>query len=225
MSGHRRIVLTSAVWTRSSARSRLPVRTTPNRSSAGNAATTNSSKSSTLPEPIARTAGCPASQGFSVALVGELAAQLQDRLRVHLTDATFGDAEHLTDLGERQALVVVEGDDDLLPLRQRVDGAREKVLRLLGLERLDRVLGLRVLERVDQRQLVAAFTADVEQLVERDDVDERHLAEDRVQVLEADAELFGNLRLRRRAMQPRLQGRVGLLDLAGLVSHRARDPV
>ena len=48
----------------------------------------------------------------------------------------------------------------------------------------DRVLGLGVLERVDQAELVALLAADAEQLVERHDVDERDLAEDRVQVLE-----------------------------------------
>jgi hypothetical protein len=74
---------------------------------------------------------------------------------VHLADAALGDAEHLADLGEGEALVVVERDDDLLALGQRVDRLGEQVLRLLGLERLDRVLGLGVLEGVDQRELVA----------------------------------------------------------------------
>src|SRR5579884_2322849 len=61
--------------------------------------------------------------GRSVARVVELGAQLQDGLRVHLADPALGDAEHLPDLGQREAFVVVEGDDDLLPLRQRVDRA------------------------------------------------------------------------------------------------------
>jgi hypothetical protein len=64
-----------------------------------------------------------------------------------------------------------------------------------------------------------------EQLVERDDVDEADLAEDRVQVLERDAELGGHLGLGRGAVQRGLERGVGLLDLAGLVAHRAGDPV
>ena len=53
----------------------------------------------------------------------------------------------------------------------------------------------------------------------------RHLAEDRVQVVERDAHLAGDLGLGRRALQLGLERGVGLLDLAGLVAHRARDPV
>src|SRR4051812_2843012 len=168
------MVLTSAVCTRSSARSRLPVSTTPKRSRPGSDATTNSSNSSsTLPEPRSTAIGCPVDMRVgSVALVGELAAQLQHGLGVHLADAAFGDAEHLADLSEGQALVVVERDHDLLAFGQCVDRAGEQILRLFGLERLDRVLGLGVLERVDEGQLVAALAANIEQLVECDDVDE-----------------------------------------------------
>ena len=46
-----------------------------------------------------------------------------------------------------------------------------------------------------------------------------------VQVLELDAELAGDLGLAGRAVQLGLEGGVGALDLAGLVAHRARDPV
>src|SRR3954447_21628343 len=71
----------------------------------------------------------PASAGGHL---GDLAAQLEHGLRVHLADARLGDAEHLTDLGQREALVVVEGDDDLLALGQLVDRPGEQVLRLLA---------------------------------------------------------------------------------------------
>src|SRR4051812_9324490 len=126
------MVLTSAVCTRSSARCGSPVRITPNRSRPGSAAATKSSKSSMPPQPRGRVAGCPAGATsskagvLSVALVGELAAQLQHGFRVHLADPALGDAEHLADLGEGQTLVVVERDDDLLALGQRVDGAGEE---------------------------------------------------------------------------------------------------
>jgi murein DD-endopeptidase MepM/ murein hydrolase activator NlpD len=56
-------------------------------------------------------------------LFSQLRAQLQDGLGVHLTDAALGHTEHLTDLGQGQALVVVQRYDDLLALRQGVDRA------------------------------------------------------------------------------------------------------
>jgi hypothetical protein len=56
-------------------------------------------------------------------LLSQLRAQLQDGLGVHLTDAALGHTEHLADLGEGQALVVVQRHDDLLAFGQRVDRA------------------------------------------------------------------------------------------------------
>ena len=117
--------------------------------------------------------------------LGQLGAQLQHRLGVDLADARLGHPEHVADLGEREALVVVERDDDLLALGQLVDRPREQELRLLRLERLDRVLRLGVLEGVDQAELVALLPADREELVERHDVDVGDLGEDLVQVLDA----------------------------------------
>src|SRR4051812_17048191 len=83
---------------------------------------------------------------MSGGLLGQLRAQLEHGLRVHLADAALGDAEHLPDLSERQPLVVVESDDDLLAFRKRVDRSRQEVLRLLRLERRHRVLGFGVFE-------------------------------------------------------------------------------
>ena len=45
--------------------------------------------------------------------------QAQDRLRVELRDARLRHAEYFADLPERELLVVVERDDELLALRQR----------------------------------------------------------------------------------------------------------
>jgi hypothetical protein len=56
-------------------------------------------------------------------LFSQLRAQLQDGLGVHLTDAALGHTEHLTDLGEGQAFVVVQRHHDLLALGQGVDRA------------------------------------------------------------------------------------------------------
>src|SRR5439155_14931690 len=56
--------------------------------------------------------------------------QPQDRLRVQLRDARLGDPEHLADLSQRQLLVVVERDDELLALGQARDRLAERLLQL-----------------------------------------------------------------------------------------------
>src|SRR5688500_7446361 len=76
---------------------------------------------------------------MSVLLLVQLAAQLQHRFGVHLADAALRHAEHLADLRQRESLVVIEGDDDLLALGECVDRLGEQVLRLLRFERHDRV--------------------------------------------------------------------------------------
>src|SRR3954464_2656769 len=68
----------------------------------------------------------------SVAQIVALEARLEPEhgLRVQLRDARLGDAEDLADLAQRQVLVVVEGDHELLALRQRGDGVGQAVLDL-----------------------------------------------------------------------------------------------
>jgi hypothetical protein len=61
-----------------------------------------------------------------------LAPGLEDRLGVHLADAGLGDAQDLPDLGQGEALVVVEGDDDHLALAEPVDAAGQNALHLLA---------------------------------------------------------------------------------------------
>jgi hypothetical protein len=50
-----------------------------------------------------------------------LGSELEHRLGMHLADARLGDAQDLPDLGQGEALVAVEGDDDLLALAEPVD--------------------------------------------------------------------------------------------------------
>src|SRR4029450_6556426 len=84
----------------------------------------------------------------------------EDRLRVELRDAGLGDAEDLADLAQRELLVVVERDDELLALGQPRDRLAERLLQL-GLRQLGLRLGaLRVLDRVDQGDLGAAAPGD-----------------------------------------------------------------
>ncbi len=114
----------------------------------------------------------------SAADVGQLRAQLEHRLGVDLADPALGDAEHVADLGEREPLVVVEGDHGLLALGQGVDGPGEQPAQLPVLGHLDRVVGGGVLQGVHQAQPVAALAADVQQLLQRHHVRQRQLAED-----------------------------------------------
>src|SRR3954452_24206019 len=60
--------------------------------------------------------------------VDEPRTEAQHGLRVQLADARLGDAEDLPDLPERQVLVVVERDDELLALRQPGDRVGDAVL-------------------------------------------------------------------------------------------------
>jgi hypothetical protein len=53
---------------------------------------------------------------------------------VHLGDARLGDAEDLADLAEREVLVVVEGDDELLALGELGDGLGDAVLEVADVE-------------------------------------------------------------------------------------------
>ncbi len=141
-----------------------------------------------------------------------------------LTHAGFGHPEDLADLGEGQSLEVVEGDDDLLALRQVVDRVREQPSRLVALHpggRIDALVG----ERIEQRDLLAAIGADRDHLVQRQHRDERDLVHNVVQLGEAHPEPLRELGLRGCALEHRLEVAVGLLDLPCLEPNRSRDPV
>src|SRR5215207_6848153 len=61
----------------------------------------------------------------------QAALEPQHRLRVQLRDAGLGHAEDLTDLAQRQVLVVVERDHELLALRQRRERVRQPIRQLV----------------------------------------------------------------------------------------------
>ena len=75
---------------------------------------------------------------------------------MQLGDARLGDAEHLADLAQGQLLVVVERDDELLPLGQACDRVGDRLAQLRLRERALRVGRVRILDRVDEGDLVAA---------------------------------------------------------------------
>src|SRR3954454_20301768 len=76
--------------------------------------------------------------------------EAQNRLGVQLGDARLGHAEDFPDLPQRQILVVVEGDHELLALRQGGDRVGQPVLELGRLEHLLRVRSVGIVQRVEQ---------------------------------------------------------------------------
>src|SRR4029450_6243967 len=131
------------------------------------------------PRPRRRVSAPPAAPlKASSACVLHLCPELEDGFGVHLADARLGHAQDLPDLGQGEALVVVEGDHDLLPLTEPVDRVRQDPLTLLGLEDSHRVLGALVLQGVDQAEPVTTLGAEREQLVQGDHRHERDLVED-----------------------------------------------
>src|SRR3954470_14511640 len=98
----------------------------------------------------------------SIPQVVALEARLQPQhgLRVQLGDPRFGHAEDLADLSQRQVLVVVEGDHELLALGQRGDRVGQAVLEVGLVHDRGRVRRVGVVDRVEQRDRVAARVAD-----------------------------------------------------------------
>ena len=143
---------------------------------------------------------------------------------MQLRDARLGDAEHLADLAQRQLLVVVERDDELLALGQAGDRLAERLPHLGLRERSLRLRALRVLDRVDQGDLVAAGRHGPE-LVERRDRRARDLGQAVVELLLGDAALRRDLLVGRRAVQLLLELGDRALDVARASAHGARHPV
>src|SRR3954464_8606296 len=140
----------------------------------------------------------PGGEERSLASVSEVVAlqarlEAQDRLGVQLGDARLGDPEDLADLPERQVLVVVEGDDELLALGQGGDRVGQAVLELGGVEQLLRIGRVGVLQRVEQRDPVAGGVRDRPQLVERDDGRVGDLDQRLLELVGAHAQLTGHL--------------------------------
>src|SRR5215217_5984496 len=143
----------------------------------------------------------------------QAALQPQHRLGVQLRDAGLGHAEDFTDLAQRQVLVVVERDHELLALGQGRDRVGQPVLELGGREQLLRVGRVRIVQRVEQRDLVAGGVRHRPQLVERDDRGVGDLDERLLEFVEREVELVRHLLVRRRPVQAVLELAVRALDL------------
>src|SRR5919198_997149 len=156
----------------------------------------------------------------------ETRLEAQDRLGVKLGDAGLGHAEHLADLAQGQLLVVVERHDELLALGQTGDRLAQGLLQLgrgqLGL----RLRAGRVLDRVDQGDLVSpAAGRDRPELVERRDRRAADLGEAVVELVGRHSELLGDLFVCGRPHQLALELADRSLDVAGAAANAAGNPV
>ncbi len=133
--------------------------------------------------------------------------------------------EHLADLAQGQVLVVVEGDHELLALGQLGDRVGDPVLEVAHVQGLRGVGRAGVLDRVHQRDLVAARVRDAPELVQGHDRGVRDREQRVVQLIDRDPHLGGDLLVGRGPLQGVLELRVGPLDLAGPRAHAARHPV
>src|SRR5205814_4348853 len=96
----------------------------------------------------------------------------------------------------------------------------------LGTRHLQRrVVGVWILQRVDQRDGVAAGARDRPQLVQRRDTRARDLGQAVLELILGDAQRLGELLVRRRTVVLALELDDRALDLAGTAAHRARHPV
>ena len=137
---------------------------------------------------------------FAVVMVANAYLNLYARLRVE-------------GAAQRQLLVVVERDDELLPLREPGDRLAERLPHLRLRERRLRLGALRVLDCVDQGDLVAAGRHRPE-LVERGDRGAGDLRQARAELVLGQAELRRDLLVGRRAVQLLLQLGDRPLDVA-----------
>src|SRR3954452_7832635 len=156
---------------------------------------------------------------LSAHAAGQAGLQAQDRLRMQLRHARLGDAEDLADLAQCQLLVVVERDYELLSLGEPRDRLAERLAHLrLGERRLGlRTLG--VLDRVQQRDLVAGVPGDRPELVERGYRGARDIREAVVQLLRGDPDLLRDLLVRGGATEARLELADRPLDLPRARAH------
>ena len=162
--------------------------------------------------------------GLGGIAAGEARLQAQHRLRVQLRDARLGHPEHLADLAQRQLLVVVERDDELLALGQPGDRLAERLLQLGLLER-DSGSG-RVVSSIVSISETWSPPADGVQSSSSAAIDEREISPRLLlQLVGRDPDLGGDLLVGRGAHQRPLELGDRALDLARARAHRARHPV
>ena len=122
--------------------------------------------------------------------------------------------EDLADLAEGQPVVVVEGDDDLLPLGQAGDRVGERVAQLASTSSRSAGLVSRESPIVSIREQRLAARGDAPRLVERDDRRVGDLGDRGLELAPAPSRGRGQLLVGGSALQPVLQlGRLAL-DLA-----------
>ena len=169
----------------------------------------------------------PGSACWRATRADQAGLQAQDRLRVQLRHARLGHAQHLADLAQRQLLVVVERDDELLALGQARDRlaerSRSSVCAIDSPAGLGRV---RVLDRVDQRDRVARPPSELDHSSSSAAIEEREISSsaswNSSSVMPSFAAISSSVGARG---QLRLELGDRALDLARAGAHRARHPV
>ena len=149
---------------------------------------------------------------------GHPGPQVQHGLGVDLRHPALAHPEHPADLGERETLVVVQRQDELLPLGQLVDLGPHEVADLAVLDDLRR----------HDRHLTAQRSRlgpEVERPLERADRRRGDRGQPLPQGVSWDGEVGGDLGVVRRASVRRLEIGDGPLDLPCPRPHRARHPV
>jgi hypothetical protein len=114
----------------------------------------------------------------------------------------LGHAEDVADLGQRQALVVVEREHEPPPFRDVVDRVGEEHLHLIDLERLDRIAQA-LAGGVAHHGLARSLASRGEDLVEGEEADERDLQQRSRELPLAHAELPCQLGVVRRPPEAR----------------------
>src|SRR5439155_6925914 len=155
----------------------------------------------------------------------EAGLEAQDGLGVELGDPGLGDAQHLADLAQGELLVVVKGYDELLSLRQPCDGLADRLLHLGLRERALRIRRIDVLDRVDQRDRIAAAGVHAPELVQGTDRRARDVGEGLLQLVGRDAELVRDLVVGGRAVELALELGDGPLDVARAGTHGPWHPI
>ena len=141
---------------------------------------------------------------------------------MELADAGFGDVEQRGDLSLGQFLLVVEGEEELIAIGQRLDRGAEFTHAVVALGAGGNICGARVGQL--RLQVSVVLVVGVEQLVEADR-DPGGVGDDRVVAVKAEAERLGDLLLFRLPPQLLAQGFGRLVQLTLVRTDGTRETI
>src|SRR5579862_3097812 len=163
---------------------------------------------------------------FAVAEVGtqlaQFLAQMDHGLGVDLRHARLRNAQRALDLLERLTVEVVQPNNGAFLRREGIDGAHELGAHFALLD-FGGDVALVVLERVDQRDLVAFFVR--EKLFEREHRGAAYALNELIELAHRESHPRGGLFFGRGAAELEFEFLMDAFQLAGALPYRARDPV